>query len=198
MSRPDNESLEVLERAAMDGSRRAGDALSTMLGRAVQVQHLETRYIESASGAILMSLEVQHDQAAIGRIEVSGSDVRGRAFVVMSNRAISELLATYEIEHEPQGELGDMALSMLREVSNITASSYLNALADAWKIELNPSPVTLELAATGLSDELEAAAQRQGPALVFRCEFVAEQGACELSLVMLVSSSDVRLFAQTS
>lgn len=73
---------------------------------------------------------------------------------------------------------------MLREVSNITAASYINALADGWELELSPSTVTLDLAVDGMSRGLEEASHKQGPAIVFRCAFLDENRKPQLSLVL--------------
>jgi len=162
-------------------------------------------YLESASGAILASLDVRHDHAAIGRLDVAGPEVVGSAFVVMSSRSVTELLTAFEIDNATLENPGEIGTSMLCEVSNITASSYLNALADAWDIELVTGPPTLELAARGLSPEMEESSQRQGPALVFRSEFRAaaadddhgSDGIFELSLIMLVDTAGVPLFAHS-
>ena len=199
MSLLDPAQQELIEVAARTGCERAGGALGMMLGRDVCARHIDVTFVESASGAILASLDVRHDQAAIGHLDVASNGVVGSAFVVMGSRTIRELMQAFEIETASADDPGEIGTSMLCEVSNITASSYLNALADAWNIELVLGPPTLEMAATGLSTELSASAQRQGPALVFRSEFdTGADGMFELSLVMLVDTSGVPLFAHSN
>ncbi|MBC7643482.1 MAG: chemotaxis protein CheC [Thermoleophilia bacterium] len=206
MSLLDAEQQELIEIAARTGCERAGSALGMMLGRDVIARHLDVTYVASASGAILASLDVRHDHAAIGRLAVTSSEAVGSAFVVMSSRPITELMTAFEIEDGTLDDPGEIGTSMLCEVSNITASSYLNALADAWNIELIPGTPQLELAAGGLSSDMEKASQRQGPAIVFRSEFRAASeaadngtdGLFELSLVMLVDTAGVPLFAHST
>ena len=181
---------DAVEQAAREGSRRTGEALSQLLGEQVDARNLEIHYVEQANAAILLSLDVRHDQAALGRMEISG-EISGRAFVAISERSMTELLRVFNTEYEAGAALDELGLSMLREVANITASSYLNALADAWGIMAVPSVVDLEIGALGLSGELEEAARRQGPAFVVRCDLETPSGRFDVSLVLLVDPASV-------
>lgn len=189
--------IEVqLAQVAQDAARRSEVALTTLLGREIKVVDLETRYVPSASAAILMSLEVTHDHAAVGRLAITGK-VDGTAFVVIAQRSIDALASAFDLDTtERSDESREMLRSMLREVSNIAASSYINAFADAWGLDLSPSTVSLDLAAEGITAELERASRAQGPAIVFRCAFLDHERRPQLSLVLLLGSTEV--FAQVT
>lgn len=182
---------QQLSAVARDGARRAENALTVLLGRPVKVEEIDTQFVTDASAAILLSLEVTHDHAAVGRLEVAGK-VEGTAFVVISQRSIDQLYETFGLSVELKDHQHDeMGRSMLREVSNIAAASYINALADGWGLELSPSTVTLDLAVDGMSRGLEEASRKQGPAIVFRCAFLDEDRRPQLSLVLLLGSAEV-------
>lgn len=181
---------EKINDAAIDGAERAGRALTTLLGRPFTVEHVDSTYVPSANGAILLSMDVQHDQAAIGQMSITGA-VNGCAFVVMSQNSMDEMFNRFDVSHATAPEMSD---SLLREVSNITASSYINALADCLSIEMSPSPVEMNYPNSGLSQSLTDAARRDWPAIVFHCTFASDQGSYAMSLVMLMNSDNITLF----
>jgi chemotaxis protein CheY-P-specific phosphatase CheC len=188
----DPDAARRLEAAARDGSERAGTALSTLLGRPIEVRHQTADLVDDESR---MDPSAMPPGAAVGRLSVEGTHATGDALVALSPDSVAELMHTYRLSHDEDGNPDELAMSMLREVSNIAASSYLNAIADAWQVELLPSPVEMRLAGDDGAAQSGPAADHAAAVLVFRSEFASDAGVFEVALMARIETVGGPLYA---
>jgi chemotaxis protein CheC len=143
------------------GSGNAATALSQMLGRPVEVHYAE---------ALLATLAEAADRAgaAAGTSAVVDTPLAGDGGKVLllfpdeSGDRLCELLGT-SLKDE-------MGRSALREVGNILASSYLNAIVEMTGMPLEPEPPSIEIDLLGslVARSLDGVAQPTDPTVLMR------------------------------
>ena len=189
----DNEkAAEFFDKAAIEGIQRAGDALTGLFGRTVEAKHLGTEIVESVGSTELVQEKPTDTHAAVGFLAIAGAEeIAGHGFVMLSQKSIDDLMGGFGLEPEPDGSLGEMGESMLREFANITASSYLNAISDAIGKSLEPTPVSLNLIGSAEEAKMESYVMGDHPGIIFRCECVGESNVSEVAMLIVLGSSDI-------
>jgi chemotaxis protein CheC len=143
------------------GSGHAATALSTLLGRPVEVHYAEALVSTLAEAADRIGSAAS--QSAL--VDTPIADDGGKVLLIFPDGAgedLCRLLGT-TIDDE-------MGLSALREVGNILASSYLNALVEMTGLDLVPEPPTVEVDVLGtlVEQSINAAARPDDPAVLMR------------------------------
>jgi chemotaxis protein CheC len=154
------------------GSGHAATALSTLLGRPVEVHYAEALVSTLAEAADRIGSAAS--QSAL--VDTPIADDGGKVLLIFPDGAgedLCRLLGT-TIDDE-------LGLSALREVGNILASSYLNALVEMTGLDLEPDPPTIEVDVLGslIEHSIDASSRPDDPAVLMR--------SC-----MTVESSDAR------
>ncbi len=181
----------LLDRAARQGADRAATALTSFTGRSIQFTHRETRLLMRVDGEELLNGSSTSDRVLVGAMDIDGGRFAGRGFVLMGSSAVEGLLTIFALDTDASGLPDDMATSMLAEFTNITMSSYLNALSDALSMAVDPSPTGLQWMSAPISEVDRATFQSSDPAIVLHCECSAESTVNELSIMIMINQADV-------
>ena len=128
--------LDALREVGNIGAGHAATALSQFLGEVVsleipQVRTLELRQIPDALGG------AEHVIVGI-HLKVLG-EVRGNLLLTLSTGAAEVLLERVGVGKVDLHDPPEMAASALRELGNILASTYLNAVSQVLHMSLVPS-----------------------------------------------------------
>jgi chemotaxis protein CheC len=178
--------LDALRELANIGSSTAATALSSMLGRAVDV---------SVPSALALPLADAVDAAG-----PAGAEVTGIVLPVAGDlQAIVLLVAPSEDAITLCGLLGlevdsEMGQSALREIGNILGSSYVNVLASMTGLDLTPHPpqsATDTLAAI-VSTVLALEAESSDVAIQLDTKLTVEDADCAISFMFVPSAEGVR------
>lgn len=128
---------DVLQEVANIGAGHAATALSTLVGQRVLVR--VPRVIVAPFHEARMLLGDERDTAATVRMRLLG-DLLGQTLLVM--REIDAQNLCDHVLKRPVGTcrvLGELEQSSLKEVGNILAGAYLNAVAELMRMTLLPS-----------------------------------------------------------
>ncbi|HYW84088.1 MAG TPA: chemotaxis protein CheC, partial [Spirochaetia bacterium] len=125
--------LEDLHNAA---AIQASLSLSQLMGQEIRVSFPESRLVPLTDVAPLIG----GDEATVGGIYVGiGGDINGGALLVFPEKS---LLSVDDMLHgRPAGtrrELADVDLSGLSEMGNILAACFINPIADAARLRVQP------------------------------------------------------------
>jgi chemotaxis protein CheC len=124
--------LDALREVANIGSGNAATALSSMLGRPVDL---------SVASARLLPLADAIDSVGPAELEVSGvvlpiaGEISGLVLLVFTGASAAGICSLLGVEGDP-----DMEASCLGEIGNILGASYLGALAAMTGLGLEPMP----------------------------------------------------------
>jgi len=132
MTRYTEQQLDALGELANIGSGTAGTALSTLIGRPVDISvpHVRAMPLEEAVAAAGdADREVRATLVPITR------DLQGSALIVFGPQDAASLCRM--LGTDPDGEDGASALA---EIGNILCSSYLVALGEMLGMEIEPCP----------------------------------------------------------
>lgn len=163
-------SWQALEEVVPEACRRAGASLSEFAQDPVEV--LESAIQEVPWSDLVRLVEPDaEDELVAAVLEVQGDD--NGAVSLMLTRVSAENLAGLMMGQDEPWPLDEMARSALAEVGNITATAFLNVVADAFGVRLLPStPRVLDASAARILDQLVPPAVRDGQrALVVRTAF---------------------------
>ena len=177
--------LDALRELANIGSGTASTALSSMLGRTVDI---------SVPAALVLPMA-----EAVGTIGNAEDDVTG---IVLS--VVGEMEATVLLLLTPEhgalmcgllgvpadSEFGDSALM---EIGNIVGTSYLNALVAMTGMELEPTPpsIATDMLAAIVESVLAARAGRGDVALLLDSDMVVEGEDCSVSFLLVPDQGGV-------
>jgi chemotaxis protein CheC len=180
-------SWEALEEVVPEACRRAGASLSEFAQDPVEVLESDVREVPWAELAALVEPDVGGELVA-AVLDVQGDD-RGAVSLLFS-RGSAENLAGLMMGQDEPWPLDEMARSALGEVGNITATAFLNVVADAFGVRLLPStPRVLDTSVPGLLDRLVPPSTRNGHrALVVRTAFRLGRRSID-GYLLLVSSA---------
>jgi chemotaxis protein CheC len=183
--------LDALRELANIGSGTASTALSSMLGRSVDI---------SVPAALVLPIG-----EAVGSIGNGEDDVTGIALnVVGEMEATVLLLVTPEHGALMCGLLGvpadsDLGDSALMEIGNIVGTSYLNALASMTGMALEPTPpsIATDMLAAIVESVLATRALTADVALLLDSDMVVEGEDCSVSFLLVPDPGGVeRLLAR--
>jgi chemotaxis protein CheC len=179
--------LDALRELANIGSGTASTALSSMLGRSVDI---------SVPAALVLPIG-----EAVGSIGNGEDDVTGIALnVVGEMEATVLLLVTPEHGALMCGLLGvpadsDLGDSALMEIGNIVGTSYLNALASMTGMALEPTPpsIATDMLAAIVESVLATRALTADVALLLDSDMVVEGEDCSVSFLLVPDQGGVDL-----
>lgn len=153
------------------GVTNAISGLSGMMGQDIRISEMNAREILVRDAANLVG-GPETETAAI-YLSVDGA-ASGHMVIIYSPQTAFELVDM--LLDEPVGtttELGEMEISVLGEMGNITGSFFLNALSDATGLDLRVSPpeVMLDMAGAILDAVLAEIMMEVDEALIVETKF---------------------------
>ena len=165
------EQLQALREMSNIGMDHAATALSQLMKRDI---HLKVPR--------LLAMDVAHVPEFLGgtQLKVVGvylqilGDARGNIMMVFTRENAMRMLDTLLSRDKPRGALlSELEVSALKEVGNILASAYLNALGDRLKMTLIPSvpALSFDMAGTVLDLALSEQGETGEMSLMIETEF---------------------------
>lgn len=120
-------------------------SLSHMIGAAVRYSPLELLKMEYNGLSEWFGCA---DESVVGVLVPFDGDVRGRVLQVYKREMVNNILEGVLGQREGPAELDGRRLDLLREVANITASTYLTTLAayTGFVIEISSAAVSMDMA----------------------------------------------------
>jgi chemotaxis protein CheC len=149
--------LDALREVGNIGAGNAARALSTMVGEPVEMSVASARAV--AIERVPDEVGDQGEPVAAAHLKVVGDAPGDMVYLVSlpaARRMTGMILASMGAPPEPEDSpvaLTEMQLSVLQEVGNVVASSYLNALSQMTGLHMEPTPPALgvDIAASLLS-----------------------------------------------
>jgi chemotaxis protein CheC len=177
--------LDALRELANIGSGTASTALSSMLGRSVDI---------SVPNALVLPMG-----EAVGAIGNAEDDVTGIVLGVFGDMAATVLLLVSPrhaalmcgmLGLPPDSEYGESALM---EIGNIVGSSYINALAGMTGMSLEPTPPALatDMLAAIVESVLATRAHAGDVALLLDSDLTVEGEDCSVSFLLVPDQGGV-------
>jgi chemotaxis protein CheC len=171
--------LDALRELANIGSGTASTALSTMLGRSVDI---------SVPAALVLPMA-----DAVGNIGNAEDDVTGIVLGVVGDMDATVLLLVSPNHAALMcGMLGvpadsEYGESALLEIGNIVGTSYINALASMTGMEIEPTPpsIATDMLAAIVESVLAARAVTGDVALLLDSDMVVEGEDCSMSFLLV-------------
>jgi chemotaxis protein CheC len=177
--------LDALRELANIGSGTAGTALSSMIGRSIDVsvptaQALPVPEAVEAAGPA--------DEQATGVVIPVMGSFDGIVLMLFAPDDAATLCGLLGVE--PDTEVG---LSALGEIGNILGTSYINALGTMTGQELEPCPpeVVTDMLGAIVSSVLTPTAEWADVALVLDSDLRVEGEACSLAFMLVPSPGGV-------
>ena len=178
--------LDALGELANIGSGTAATALSSMIGRPVDISVPNARALPLAD-AVDAAGPVDQLVTAVA-LPVKG-DLEGIVLMVFSQEDAASLCTILGVEAGT--EMGDSALS---EIGNIVGASYLNALGQTIGMEIEPGPpqAASDMLGALVSSILAASAETADVALMLDSSLVVEGDGASVSFILVPSTVSVR------
>jgi chemotaxis protein CheC len=172
------EQLDGLLELANIGSGTAGTALSTMLGRSVDISVPSVNAMDVEDAVEATGDPGREVRATL--VPIKG-DLDGSALLIFPPDDAATLCGLLGVD--PGGEDGRSALA---EVGNILCASYLNALGIMLGMEIEPSPpeTAWDLLGAIVATVLLGQGEADG-ALLLDSDLVVEGESCGLSFLLL-------------
>jgi chemotaxis protein CheC len=177
--------LDALRELANIGSGNASTALSSMLGRSVDISVPAARVLPMAEAV-----------GAIGNPEAEATGVvlgvvgdMGAAVLLLFTPRDAELMCGM-LGVEAGTEIGESAL---QEIGNIVGTSYINALAQMTGMEIEPTPpgVATDMLGAIVQSILAAQSGAADMALLLDSELVVENEDCSVSFLLVPEQGGV-------
>jgi chemotaxis protein CheC len=177
--------LDALRELANIGSGKASTALSSMLGRSVDITVPAARVLPMADAV-----------PAVGNPE---ADATGVVLGVVGDMGASVLLLFTPQDAEMMcGMLGveagtELGDSALQEIGNIVGTSYINALAEMTGMAIEPTPpgVASDMLGAIVQSVLAERAGASDVALLLDSDLVVEQTDCSVSFLLMPDQGGV-------
>jgi chemotaxis protein CheC len=162
----------ALLRVVEEGMCRATAGISEMIGRELTI--LLPPVIQLVPINRLPHILGRPDLEVVGLYLSIFGDVVGHMTILFSQEQALQLAGM--LLGAPDGtthELGEMEISALSEMGNITGSFFLNALADATDLDIQPSPPTLitDMAGAILDISVVDVSREANETVLFETEF---------------------------
>jgi chemotaxis protein CheC len=183
--------LDALRELANIGSGNAGTALSSMLGRPVDIS------VPSALALPLAeAVEAAGDpeQAATAVVLPVAGEMPGVVLLLFTPEDVATLCGLLGVE--PGTEVGDSALG---EIGNILGSSYINSLAAMTGIEIEPGPPQTAadmlgaLVASVVMSQLDGASDTT---LMLDSALIVEGEECSMSFLLVPAAGGVQILLE--
>jgi len=177
--------LDALRELANIGSGNAATALSSLLGRTIDV---------SVPSAVALPLADAVDAVGAPDAEVTGvvlpvgGDLEAMVLLLFPPADADELCGLLGVE--PGSEVG---LSALGEIGNILGSSYIGALASMVGLVLEPSPpaIATDMLGAIVASVIVAEAHATDIAILLDSELVVEGASCSFEFMLVPSTEGV-------
>lgn len=129
--------MDVLREIGNVGSGNAATALSTMLDKAVNITVPKIKILTFGEVATALG---GPENIVVGLLLQLSDDVGGiMMFLLEKNFAASTITTLTGMEMESFPELDDMGVSVMSEIGNIMAASYVNAISTMTSLKINIS-----------------------------------------------------------
>ena len=162
--------------------------LSQMVGQELSVTSLDLRQYPAKDAAMLLG---GPENLVVGIYLTIFGDATGHLMLIHDPKIAFELIdIQMGLAAGTTQNLEEMERSVLGEMGNITGSFFLNALADASSLNLQPSPpaVMIDMAGAILGIALTKIMQEQDDVLVVRATFSAGSRRMDGTFMVLPTS----------
>jgi chemotaxis protein CheC len=179
--------LDALRELANIGSGNASTALSSMLGRSVDISVPTAQALPFAEAV---------DAAGPAEQDITGivlgiiGDMQGTVLLLVPPADADAMCRMLGVEPDDE-----YALSALGEIGNIVGSSYINALAGMTGIDMEPTPPSTATDMLGalVASVLAGAAMGSDIALMLDSNLVVEGEDCSISFLLVPDQGGVDL-----
>jgi len=178
--------LDALRELANIGSGNAGTALSTMLGKSVDISVPTAAALPLAEAVAIAGAP---DELRYGVVVPIVGDFEAIVVLLFPEADARTLCGIYGIEPStPDG------YSMLGEVGNILGTNYINVLAQMVGMELEPDPpqVVEDMLGSILSTVLIGRGDDVEEALILDSNLLVEDENCSLSFLLLPNHGGIK------
>jgi chemotaxis protein CheC len=180
MSRYTDAQLDALGELANIGSGTAGTALSTLIGRPVDISVPSVRTMDVEAAVDAAGDAAREVRATL--VPITGA-LEGSALIVFAPEDAATLCRMLDADADPDGEDGASALA---EIGNILCSSYLVALGSMLDVEIDPRPPETAWDLLGAIVASVLLAQGEiGEVLILDSELLVEAASVGLEFMLL-------------
>lgn len=178
--------LDALRELANIGSGTAGTALSSLLGRPVDVSVPRALALPLADA---VEAAGDPESPATGVVLPLQGDLEGTVVLMFDEKDAATLCSLLDVE--PDSEVGRSALG---EIGNILGTSYIQALGQMTGLTLEPTPpqVVVDMLGAMVATVLATTAETADVALVLDSDLAVEGAPCSLSFMLLPEPGGVR------
>lgn len=177
--------LDALRELANIGSGTAATALSSMLGRPIDVSVPSARALALAEAVDAVGPADAEVTGVVLGVSGSLDAIVLLVFSVESAETLCELLGV-----DPQSEMADSALG---EIGNIVGCSYIGAFASMTGLELEPTPpgMATDMLGAIVASVLAGAALETDVALVLDTDLIVEGSECSFGFLLVPTQDGV-------
>jgi chemotaxis protein CheC len=182
--------LDALRELANIGSGNAGTALSTMLGKPVDISVPTAAALPLAEAVAIVG---EPEELRHGVVVPIVGDMEAIVVLLFPDADARALCGLFGLEPgTPDGA------SMLGEVGNILGTNYINVLAQMVAMNLEPAPpqVVEDMLGSILSSVLLGNGEQVEQALILNSALVVEGEQCQLSFLLLPSAGGIQELLQ--
>jgi chemotaxis protein CheC len=177
--------LDALRELANIGSGTASSALSSMLGRSVDI---------SVPNAVVCPMTMAVDALGPAEDEVTGivlgvvGDMEATVVLLVSPADATSICAMLGVDADTE-----IGLSALQEIGNVVGTSYVNALAGMTGMALEPTPpgAATDMLAAIVESVLAARAHAADQTLLLDTDLVIEGEDCAISFLLVPDQGGV-------
>lgn len=191
--------IDVLKEIGNIGHGNAATALSQMLGRPIDIDVPDVRLLDMGETVEYLG---GPENMILGMIIELGGDVCGMMLYALQESFAAEMIsAVFGRKPDSLTDLDEMELSFIKEIGNILAGSYVNALSALTGLTTNISvpTVTVDMAGAILSVPAVEFA-RQGSKVLFiddRFKLAGGDGEIKSNMILIPELSSLeRIFGQ--
>jgi chemotaxis protein CheC len=179
--------LDALRELANIGSGTASTALSSMLGRSVDISVPNARALPIAE-AVEAAGPVE--QEITGIVLGIVGEMQGTVLLLVPPADADAMCRMLGVEPDDE-----FALSALGEIGNIVGTSYINALAGMTGMDIEPTPpgTTTDMLGALVSTVLAGAAMSGDVALMLDSNLVVEGEDCSISFLLVPDQGGVEV-----
>jgi chemotaxis protein CheC len=177
--------LDALRELANIGSGTASTALSSMLGRSVDISVPKAQALPFAE-AVESAGPAEQDITAIV-LGIVG-EMQGTVLLLVPPADADAMCRMLGVEPDDE-----FALSALGEIGNIVGTSYINALASMTGMDIEPTPpsTTTDMLGALVASVLAGAAMTGDVALMLDSNLVVEGEDCSISFLLVPDQGGV-------
>jgi chemotaxis protein CheC len=178
--------LDALRELANIGSGTASTALSSMLGRSVDISVPTAAALPFADAVDAVG---PADRIVCGVVIGVQGDMNATVLLLLGEGDAATLCGLLGVDPEDE-----MAVSALGEIGNIVGASYINALAAMTGLEMEPEPPqsATDMLGAIVASVLAGRASGDDIALVLDSDLTVEGEDCSISFLLVPSSGGVQ------